>query len=169
MDKVVRVYIIIASALLLVTGSAKLISSAGHAPFLDVSDDLLPISTRLLFVIVGIMELLLGSMGLLRKQNRLTLMLIGCLASEFILYRAGLLWLGIHKPCKCLGSIADTFGLSEHFFDRLSFFILIYLIVGSYTLLAIMNLHRGLFIELRKTDGHDLLRDRFVSLFCEAQ
>jgi hypothetical protein len=61
--------------------------------------------------------------------------LIGWLATSFVVYRLGLLWVGYHKPCGCLGSLTEALYLSPEAADASMKVVLAYLVVGSYATL----------------------------------
>jgi len=56
------------------------------------------------------------------------------LATNFVVYRVGLWWIGWHRPCGCLGNLTDLLGISPHTADTIMKLVLAYLLAG--TLLA---------------------------------
>jgi len=121
--------------LLLMTGIAKLISAGGSAPVLKYLDPVFRLSFREIFIIVGIIEVLIALVCILSRQVQLCCKLVAWMASNFLLYRFCLLWVGYVKPCNCLGSLTASIHLSERTADYLMKFILTYLLFGSYSFL----------------------------------
>jgi len=94
-----------AVAILAVTGLAKLWSSFGNTKLLALADPITGISFGHLLLAVGVLELVIASICLFAKSQTLKVGLIAWLATNFVVYRLGLWWIGWHKPCSCLGSL----------------------------------------------------------------
>src|SRR4051794_18635196 len=97
--KIINYFSYSAAILLLATASAKLISSAGGAKFLNANDPILSLSFRNVFWLVGLLELAVALTCLMGRALPLKVTLIAWLASSFGLYRLGLLALHYHRPC----------------------------------------------------------------------
>ena len=133
--KLSQAFIYSAGVVLLLTGAAKLISSGGSARILETLDPITGLPFRELFRVVGAAELL-ASIACFACRDRLTPAgLVAWLASGFVLYRIGLLWVGYHKPCSCLGTFTDALHLSPQAADTLTKSVLAYLVVGGYACL----------------------------------
>ena len=128
-------FIYSAGIILLITGMAKLISSAGAARLLQYPDPILLISFRHLFWIVGCIELVVAFVCLRGGRELLQVGLLACFSSVLLVYRLGLLWLGYQKPCPCLGNLTGVLHLSPESADRAMKLILGYLLLGSYSAL----------------------------------
>ncbi|MGH7977270.1 MAG: hypothetical protein ACREC8_11490, partial [Limisphaerales bacterium] len=60
---------------------------------------------------------------------------IAWLATNFFIYRLGLIHIGYHKPCSCLGTLTDALHIPAQTADTAMKIILAYLLIGSYTAL----------------------------------
>lgn len=121
--------------LLLITSGAKIISALGNAPALLNSDPILLVSFRTEFFIVGVIELLVGSVCLTHNDVRFRAWLVAWLSTAFVVYRTGLWAIGWRKPCACLGNLAGALGIPAHAADTAMKIILIYLLISSYMIL----------------------------------
>ena len=130
-----RAFLFSAGLLLSLTAVAKFVSALGTARILHSYDPLLLISYSHLMWIVGIIEMLVAVVCLMRRQIWLQAGLIAWLSSSFAFYRAGLLWIGYQKPCHCLGNLTDALHLPPQTADRAMKLVLAYLLVGSYATL----------------------------------
>jgi len=133
--KLARYFIYSAGLLLAITGGAKLISGFGAARSLQEPDPIFSISFQLLFWIVGGIELIIGVVCLLSKWNVLQAGLIALMATNFLVYRLGILWAGYQMPCKCLGNLTGALHIPRQTADTAMKIILAYLLIGSYATL----------------------------------
>ncbi len=124
-----------AGLMLLVAAMAKFISSEGSAHILQKPDPILTISFQHVFWIVGTIELSVSLTCLLSRQPRLQAGLLAWLATSFVAYRLGLVWVGWHKPCSCLGNLTDALHILPQTADTAMKIILAYLLIGSYATL----------------------------------
>jgi hypothetical protein len=124
-----------AGLLLAATGLAKVFSAIGPAKALDVPDPIFGLAFRQVLLGVGLVELLVAFFCFFTDKARLCLFLIAWLATNFLVYRLGLWWIGWHKPCGCLGNLTDALHISPQVADNLMKAVLAYLLVGSYWLL----------------------------------
>lgn len=95
-------------ALLGFTGMAKCISSLGHAGMLDAKDPLFRISFRYLFQLAGTGEVVGALICFANARLRLRAQLIAWIATNLLVYRGALLWIGYDRPCNCLGNLTDS-------------------------------------------------------------
>jgi len=121
--------------LFLLTGGAKLISGIGTARILNNPDPVFLISFRHILYVAAVAELSVAAICLLSKNRKLQAGLIALLASNFLLYRFGLYWLGYHSTCPCLGNLTDTLHIPPQTADTAMKTILGYLLIGSYATL----------------------------------
>jgi len=128
-------FIYSAGGLLLITGSAKILSAFGNARILTMADPILRISFGHIMLIVGILEIVISSFCLLTKRHYLCLYLVAWLGTCFLVHRLGLLWIHYQEPCHCLGSLTDALHISPQTADSAAKIILAYLLFGSYFLL----------------------------------
>lgn len=127
-----RHFVIFAPVILVVAGLAKFASAFGQSKLLAVPDPLTGISFGHLMLAVGVLELVIASICLWSKSLKLKLVLIAWLATNFLIYRIGLWWIGWHKPCSCLGNLTDALHISPQTADTAMKIILAYLLIGSY-------------------------------------
>jgi hypothetical protein len=130
-----RKFLISAGLLLIVTGSAKLISVLGSAHILDMLDPVLEIRFLALFLGVGLLELLIGLECLRPGSAVWRAGLVAWLATSFVIYRLGLIWVGYHGACPCAGTLTGALHISPHAADTILKLVLGCLLVGSYTCL----------------------------------
>jgi len=132
MLKSIRFFIFSAGCLFLVTAVAKFISASGSAKILQNADPLFPISFRYVFIFAAIIEMIIGTICFLRKKEMLQAWLLAWLSTFFLLYRLGLVIVGYHEACPCLGHLTDALHVSPEVADNAMKVILAYLIIGSY-------------------------------------
>jgi hypothetical protein len=125
----------IAGVVLLLTACAKLFSAFGSAPILSLHDPILRLPYRMVFVIGGIVELLVGLACIVGRRTVLQAGLLASLATVFITYRIGLYVLGESALCPCLGSLTDAIHLSASVADLGLKITLGALSIGSYAIL----------------------------------
>lgn len=85
----------------------KIISATRSAGILASPDPIFPLSNRQVYVFVGLLEGVVVVVLLSKWPQRVKLLLVAALSTNFLIYRLGLLWLGIDSPCPCLGNAAD--------------------------------------------------------------
>lgn len=123
------------SILLGATGIAKIWTAFAHTKVLAEADPITGVSFGHLMLAVGVLELVIASICLFAKSQTLKLGLIAWLATNFVVYRLGLWWIGWKKPCSCLGNLTDALHISPQLADNIMKVILAYLLIGSYGLL----------------------------------
>lgn len=121
-----------AGAILAFTGIAKILSALGDAPILQSHDPLLILEFRHLMLAAGALELAIAGFCLFNKSQALSMILVAWLATNLLTYRLGLLWVGWHLPCSCLGRFTDAIHCSPQVADMAMKIILGYLLIGSY-------------------------------------
>jgi hypothetical protein len=131
-----RWFLFTSGLLLLGTGGAKIISAMGHAKALKSIDPVFQITFRQLFLIAGLIELGAACICILSKHVHLRAGIVFCLSIIFVVYRLGLMWLGYHGTCHCMGRLTDALHLSPAFADMIMQIVLAYLLVGSITILS---------------------------------
>lgn len=119
----------------MLTGSAKLWSAFGSAKVLAIADPILGLSFGSLMAIAGIIELVIGSICLFSKMQRLAIGLVVWLATSLAVYRLGLWLMGWHGVCGCLGNLTAALHVPPQLADYIMKAVLIYLILGSCTIL----------------------------------
>jgi hypothetical protein len=133
--KMVSIFLSSAGVLLIFTAIAKFISANGSAAILQNSDPILSIHFRHVLWIIGTFELVAALVCFLSKRLFLKAGLIASVATNFLLYRLGLVWIGYHKRCPCLGNLTDALHIPPQTADTAMKIILAYLLIGSYATL----------------------------------
>jgi hypothetical protein len=134
-SKAICIFIYIAGTMLFITAVAKFVSSAGSARILQNPDPILGISFRHVFWIVGAFELFVALVCFFSKQISLGAGLVAWLSTSFLFYRLGLVLIGYHRPCSCLGNLTDALHIPPQAADTAMKIILAYLLIGSYATL----------------------------------
>lgn len=124
-----------AAVILAMTGLAKVWAALGEVKALATADPVVGVSFRHLMMAVGIAELAIAYVCLCTTAYRLTAWLVAWLATNFLVYRIGLWWMGWKKPCSCLGNLTDALNISPTVADNIMKVVLAYLLIGSYGLL----------------------------------
>ena len=142
-----KFFILSAGCILLVTGLAKVISASGKAAILENTDPLFGISFRHLMLLAGITELVVSGACFLRAKRNHSLNLVTWLATAFLVYRAGLWYIGWRRPCPCMGYVTDALHIHSQTADTIMKIILAYLLFGGYgtlLLFSVRNMKRSL-------------------------
>jgi len=100
-----------------------------------LSDWIDGITFRRLPMGVGLLELFIAFFCLFTDKRQFSLVAVAWLATNFVVYRLGLWWIGWHRPCGCLGNLTDLLRISPHTADTIMKLVLAYLLIGSYGLL----------------------------------
>lgn len=107
-------------------------SGFGTAKLLVVADPILGIQFRHLMLVVGMVEIVVALLCFFSKGQKLVMGLVAWLATNFVVYRIGLWWVGYNKPCSCLGNLTDALHIPPETADTAMKTILAYLLLGSY-------------------------------------
>jgi hypothetical protein len=134
-QKLISIFVISSGVLLILTAVAKLISSFGTARILYSVDPIFLISFGRIFQVTAVVELGVATICFLNKNRILQTGLIALLASNFLLYRFGLHWVGYRGLCPCLGNLTDALLIPPQTVDTIMKIILAYLLIGSYATL----------------------------------
>ena len=129
-------------ALLLITGLAKIFSFFGNTRVLEIRDPLIGLPLGTVILIVGLVELALAYLCLSSKRLGACAGMVAWLATNFIMYRLGLWFIGWHKPRACLGSLTDMLHISPGTADNIMKAVLTFLFVGAYSVM-LLNLVTG--------------------------
>lgn len=132
---IIRLFLQSAGTLLVGTALAKFISALGTAGILKLSDPVLGMPFRLLFCIVGVLEMTVAGYCFLDHDLKFRTMLVAWLGTAFGVYRVALAWVGAQKHCPCLGNLTDAIHISPHVADDITKCLLAYLLIGSYAAL----------------------------------
>jgi hypothetical protein len=137
-DKLVRRFIAGAVLILVMTALAKALAASGEARVLARPDPLLGmLSNRQIMLIAVVLELLVIGL-IMREMDRLRqVALIAWIGTVFLAYRLGLWWIGHEGACPCLGNVTYSIGLSPAMEDLGVKVLLGYLLLGSYSIVAL--------------------------------
>jgi hypothetical protein len=124
--------LIVSGIILVITALAKLASSCGTAHILLVKDPILRINYRYIFIILGCLELVIGVICLSVKGVYIRFGLLAWLATMFLTYRLGLVFLGYPQYCPCMGTLTDAIHMSPDAAAAVMRFVFAYLLIGSY-------------------------------------
>ncbi len=137
--KVGEYYIYLAAVALFFMAMVELSGAISAAQMLDKPDPLLPLSNRLVLLLVGVVELLLSAYLLLGKYGWAKPGLTAWLATDLLVYRLGLWRAGAPNFGDCVGNFNGWLSISPRVLHVIMVAALGFLIIGSYTFL-IMDL-----------------------------
>ena len=129
-------FVFAAGLVLTLTGLAKIGSVFGHARVLDTPDPLFGIAYRHLLLSVATLELAAASICFYSRNFRLNHYLIAWIATNFLIYRIALWFLGWEGNCRCLGSLTEVLNISDEVADVVSLLFMSFLLTGSYVKIA---------------------------------
>lgn len=130
-----RWFLKMAGSVLALTGLAKALSAVGPARALETADPLFGMPFRELLLVVGLVELFIAFFCLFTDRRRFSLLAVAWISTNFLVYRAGLWFIGWHRPCSCMGSLTDMVHISPRLADNIMKAVLACLLVGSYAIL----------------------------------
>lgn len=133
-----RALFIACAVLLLITAVSKLTAGLGTGVVLGQPDPVFRMPFRTVFVLAAAVEFAVAAICLSKYQPAIKAAAIAWFASALVIYRGGLWWLGYHKPCICMGTLADPLGLTPEVADNIMKIILVFLFsVGYYLFITI--------------------------------
>ena len=138
-----RWFLYSAAVVLFFTAAAKVISSFGHGTILQLRDPLIGLQFQDLFRIVGVIETVVALSCICSKRIWLPSGLVAWLGTSFLTYRIGLVAVGYHRPCSCMGNLTDALRIPPQTADTAMKIILAYLLIGSYATLFWLWRQRG--------------------------
>jgi predicted RNA-binding Zn-ribbon protein involved in translation (DUF1610 family) len=121
-----------AGAILLAASLERFLITADSAPVLALPEPVLGIPLRYAVLLVGAFELVVAMICLFGRQIGLQLGWLAWLATNYAVYRIGLLTMGIHQQGTCIGSLNDPLHLARGTVEILVGFLPLYLLAGSY-------------------------------------
>lgn len=147
-----RCFLRSALVLFVIVGAAKFWSAYGDAKMLQLPDPIVGVQFHFLLLAVAVLELVVAGVCFFSRNQRLATLLVAWLATNFLVYRLGLWWMGWHRPCGCMGSLTSALHLSEKAADNIMKVVLAYLLIGSYGLL-LWQWRKGRVGRARVEDG----------------
>ena len=135
--KTIQVWLVGASAILLFTGMAKLLTAISDAKFLGLPDPLFTFLPNRQFLLRGgSVEFIVAISALKHADDRIKVGLIVWVSTLFLAYRIGLWLVGFKGNCSCIGNYGDLLRLTPKQADALAKMLLAYLLLpGCYFLL----------------------------------
>jgi hypothetical protein len=94
-------------------------------------------------LLVGVVEIVISTVCLFSKRTWLSAGFLAWLSTSFLAYRIGLVLVGYHRPCSCMGNLTDALHISPQTTDTAIKIILAYLLIGSYASLFWLWRQRG--------------------------
>jgi hypothetical protein len=132
----IKLYILSAGGILLGGALIRLVIAAGSAQALALPDPMLGLPLRHAILAAGLMELVVACLCLFGRNTLLQTVWLVWLATTFVVYQIGLVWMHCHPQATCLGSLTDPLrwsrGLPGDFLDLVPY----YLVFGSYAALV---------------------------------
>lgn len=110
----------------------KFVSASGEARSLNLSDPLLYLSNRQVFLLVGALELVVAGYLVFGKHLKLQLLALAWLTTNFAAYRLAMWWGNVSRPCGCLGSALDWWPWLKVHQDGIMKGLLLFMLVGAY-------------------------------------
>jgi len=126
-----RAFLFSALVILGCSGSAKILSSLGTVPILELPDPVFRLPNRWFLCLAGAFELCAAAYLLLGRNQRLKLLLVAWLSTIFCLYRLEIWLTQPGKPCHCLGTVTEYLHLKADQVEPI-LVLLIYLLAGSF-------------------------------------
>jgi hypothetical protein len=120
---------------LLITATAKLISSMGSATILATQDPVTGMTFRDLFRLVAALEIAVAAICIFGRRITLVSGAVAWLATNFLIYRIALHLIGYRRPCSCMGNLTDALHLSPQKADTCMKIVLAYMLAGGYATL----------------------------------
>ena len=118
----------------------KLVSAAGTARLLSEPDPILGLSVRHAFLFAGCVEAAVVCLLVFLRSPLPKLVLIAGLSTNFLLYRLGLSWMGMSRPCPCLGNAAAWTHIKPTTLDSLMLGSMVCLMAASWGPLLLMSI-----------------------------
>lgn len=138
-SRLIELFFDSAGVLLLLTGAAKLVSVTGISRSLEAHDPILGIAFSQIFLLVGVVELVVGVICLIGKKRKMQAIFVAALATNFLLYRLCLYLVGYEGPCGCLGDFTERLHIPAAGADIALKIVLLYLLIGSYSALVSLS------------------------------
>jgi hypothetical protein len=133
-------YLGIAWAIILIVAAAKILDAWGSARVLNQQDPVFDLEQRYVLFGAGIVELVVCSVLPFMKRRLHQLLLVGWLATMFMFYRAGHLWLGpTAATCPCLGRIGEWWPAIAPYQSNIALGLFLYLLIGSYVFIFVRH------------------------------
>jgi len=130
--KWVKLFICSAGGILLAAGLIRFAIAAGNSQVLALPDPMIGIPLRYAILVVGGIELVVALICLFGKKIGLQLGWLAWLATNYAIYRVGLLTMHYHPQATCIGSFTDPLHLTDGITGLIMGFLPFYVLAGSY-------------------------------------
>ena len=137
------IFIRITTGILVVTATAKLFSAMGDVPILSKSTAVFAALTyRQILVLAAMFEGGVAAFLLSDRTEHSKTLAILWASSIIGIYRFGSWLIQPDVPCPCLGNLTGWIGLSPKSADRISLIMLLFMLLGSFVILATARSNR---------------------------
>jgi hypothetical protein len=130
--KGIKLFIYSAGGILLAAALIRFVIAAGSAPVLAMPEPVLGLPLRHAVLLIGGFEFVVALICLFGRQTGLQLGWLAWLATNYMVYRIGLLTMGMHQQGTCIGSLTDPLHLTRGTIGMMVGFLPFYLLLGSY-------------------------------------
>ena len=130
-----KFFIASAGIILLAAALMRFLIAIGDAQVLSLLEPVLGIPLRYAVLAVAAFELVVALICLFGKRVGLQIGWLAWLATNYIVFWIGLLWMHCHPQATCLGSLTDPLHLSRGTTGYIMEFTPVYLLLGSYAAL----------------------------------
>jgi predicted RNA-binding Zn-ribbon protein involved in translation (DUF1610 family) len=113
MKSCIRIFTVSAGALLLGAALVRFLILIGNVPQLHRAEPLLGLPLPLGILLVGCFELVVALVCLFGSRPGLQAGLLAWASLNYLVFRIGLVWMGIHPEWTCLGSLTDPLHLAR--------------------------------------------------------
>ena len=126
-----RLFLWSTGILLLLTGTAKILSAMGTGVILTAREPVFGLTYRAIFWCTAILESGVGASCILARSPLSNCLLVLWLSAGFWSYRVALYFTGFERSCTCFGNLTEAIGLPADVTDGIMIGILCYLTIGS--------------------------------------
>lgn len=130
--KWIKFFIYSAGGILVAAALERFLVAAGDAQVLALPEPALGIPLRYTALLVGGLELVVALICFFGKQTGLQVGWVVWLATDYLVYRIGLLTMQCHPQATCIGSLTDPLSLSRGPAGIVMGLLPLYLLSGSY-------------------------------------
>ena len=111
--KGIKLFIYSAGAILLAAALERFLVATGQTPVLTFPEPVMGVPLRYAVLLVGAFELAVALVCLFGRQTGLQLGWLAWMATNYVVYRIGLLTMGMHHQATCIGSLTDPLYLER--------------------------------------------------------
>jgi hypothetical protein len=130
-----KLFIKSAGIMFFITGIAKIIGAFGSTVDLPMQDPIFHFQFRQLMFWVGVIELVIVPICFFEKTRGVALTLTAWMATNYLFYQLGLMFLHWQRPCVCMGYLTEGLKIPPWLGEWISKMLVIYLLIGSYGML----------------------------------